>query len=142
MLLNSLRIQNRGNVSLLTLVILSVFAVLFMFIFDLCRIFIAREVTKKASDAASLAVAQDLLFFENQDYSRAAKKVAAINNCILIECSCGYDEVTVTVEKKLDFILIDKLMPGYSRVKSTSKAKVIYPWEEQFDYCKSYKFSY
>jgi uncharacterized membrane protein len=142
MLLNELKIQNKGNVSLLILVAVSVFAVIFMFIFDFCRVFIAREVLKNASDAASLASAQDLLFFENQDYSRTAEKVTAINNCKLIECRYDYDEVTVTVEKKLDFILIGKLMPGCSTIRSSSKAKVIYPWEEQFDYCRSYEFSY
>lgn len=142
MLLNNLRIQNRGNVSLLALAAVSVFAVLFMFIFDFCQIFIAREVTKNASDAASLSVAQDLLFFENHDCSRAAEKVAAASNCMLVECRCDYDEVTITVEKKLNFILIGKLIPGHSEIKSSSKAKVIYPWEEQFDYCGSYEFIY
>jgi secretion/DNA translocation related TadE-like protein len=142
MLLNNLRIQNRGNVSLLALVAVTVFAVLFMFIFDFCQIFIAREATKNASDAASLAVAQDLLFFENHDCSGAAEKVAASNNCVLVECICDYDEVTTTVEKKLDFILIGKLIPGHSEIRSSSKVKVIYPWEEQFNHCRSYEFIY
>lgn len=142
MLLKSLRIQNRGNTSFLVLAAVTVFAVLFIFIFDLCRIFIAREVTKNASDAASLAAAQDLLFLSDQDCVSAADKATAINNCRLIECRSDYDEVTVTVEKKLNFILLSRLIPGYSSIRSTSKAKVVYPWDEHYGYCKSYEFSY
>lgn len=142
MLLKSLIIQNKGNASLFALVVISVSAILIMFIFDFCQIFIAREVTKKTSDAASLAVAQNLLFFENYDCSRVAERMAAVNDCILVECRYDYDEVTVTVQKKLDFILIKKLIPGYSEIRASSKAKVVFPWEQQFEYCRSYKFNY
>ncbi len=142
MLLKNLKIQNGGNISILILTAVLVFAVLFLLMFDLCNIFIAREVTKNASDAASLAVAQNILFLENLNLNEIAGKTAGMSGCILVECKCDYDEVLVTVEKELDFILIGRLMPGYGRVRSTSKARVIYPWEEQFDYCRSYRFSY
>jgi hypothetical protein len=142
MLLKSLKIKNKGNTSFIVLAAVIVFSVLFMLIFDLCRIFIAREVTKNASDAASLAAAQDLLFLGDRDCIKAAEEVTTIKNCRLIECRCGYDEVIVTVEKEFDFILLDKLLPGDSSIKATSKAEVVYPWDENYGYCKSYKFSY
>ena len=141
MLLKNLKTQKRGNISFLTLTAVIIFAVLFLLIFDLCQVFIAREETKKASDAASLAVAQNLLFFENLDCNKMAEEVTQRNNCTLVECRHDYDEVQVTVERKLDFVLADKLISKYS-IKSTSKAKVIYPWDGQFDYCDSYEFIY
>ncbi len=141
MLLKNLRTQKRGNISFLTLTAVIIFAVLFLLIFDLCQVFIAREETKKASDAASLAVAQNLLFFENLDCNKMAEEVTQRNNCTLVECRHDYDEVQVTVERKLDFILVDKLISKCS-VKSTSRAKVIYPWDGQFDYCDTYEFVY
>lgn len=142
MLLENLKEQNKGNISFLTLAVVVIFTVLFLLIFDLCQIFIAREETKNASDAASLAVAQNLLFFENPDCNKIAEEVVCRNNCILVECRYDYDEVLVTVERKLDFILVDKFISKYCSVRSTSKAKVIYPWDGQFNYCNTYKFSY
>lgn len=142
MLLKNLKTQKRGNISFLTLTAVIIFAVLFLLIFDLCQVFIAREETKKASDAASLAVAQNLLFFENLDCNKMAQEVIQRNNCTLIECRYDYDEIQVTVEKKLDFILLDKFILKYASVKSTSRAKVIYPWDGQFDYCDTYEFVY
>src|SRR3972149_3171082 len=140
MLLKNLKAQNRGNISFLTLAVVIVFSVLFLLIFDLCQVFIAREETKNASDAVSLAVAQNLLFFENSDCNKIAEETAQKNNCILIEYSYDYDEVMVTVERKLDFILIDKFISKDCSVRSTSKTKVIYPWDDQFGYCETYEF--
>jgi hypothetical protein len=71
-----------------------------------------------------------------------AEEVTQRNNCTLVECRHDYDEVQVTVERKLDFILVDKFISKYSSVKSTSRAKVIYPWDGQFDYCDTYEFVY
>ena len=142
MLLKNLKAQNKGNISFLALAVVAIFTVLFLLIFDLCQIFIAREETKNASDAASLAVAQNLLFFENPDCNKIVEEVVRKNNCVLVECRYGYDEVLVPVERKLDFILVDKFIPKYCSVRSTSKAKVVYPWDGQFNYCSTYKFGY
>jgi len=142
MLLRKLKMQNRGNVSLLVLAVLMLFLILFIVVFDLCQIFTAREITKKASDAASLAVAQNLLFFENLNCNEMAEKVAQSNNCTLVECSYNYDEVAVTVEKEVRFVLLDKFIEECGVIRSTSKVKVVYPWDEQFKYCDFYKFSY
>lgn len=142
MLLNSLRIKNKGNTSFIVLAAVVVLSVLFILIFDLCRIFIAREVTKNASDAASLAAAQDLLFLSDQSCVTAAQKVSTKNNCRLVECRYSYNEVIVTVEKRFEFILLDRLLPGNNYIKATSKAEVVYPWDDHYGYCKSHKFSY
>jgi uncharacterized membrane protein len=142
MLLENLKAQNKGNISFLTLAVVITFSALFLLVFDLCQVFIAREETKNASDAASLAVAQNLLFFENLDCNKIAEEAAQRNGCILVECTNNYDEVMVTVERKLNFILIDKFIFKNCSVRSTSKAKVIYPWDEQFDYCDTYEFNY
>jgi hypothetical protein len=142
MLLKKLKIHSNGNISLPALAGVIIFSILFMVIFDICRIFIAREETKNASDAASLAVVQNLLFFEEQDCSRIAGEIIRSNNCKLIECICDYDAVTVTVEKDIRFILVNKFTGRCARVKSTSRAKVVYPWDERFDYCNSCEFSF
>lgn len=142
MLLRRLKIQNSGNISLLALVVVVVLSILFLIILDICQIFKVREETKNASDAASLAVAQNLLFFEDPDCIKIAEEVTRSNNCILVECIYNYDEVTVTVEKSVRFVLINKFVGKGSVVKSTSKTKVVYPWDEQFNYCNSYKFSF
>lgn len=115
---------------------------LFLVVFDLCRVFVAREITKNVSDSASLAVAQNLIFFENDNLEEIAKKIAEENKCKLIELRRDYDEIVVVVERELNFILIDKFTSKFSRVQSTSKTKVIYPWDSKFNYCKSYKFSF
>lgn len=142
MLLKDLKTQNKGNISFLAMAAVIVFSILFLLIFDLCHIFIAREETKNASDAVSLAVAQNLLFFEDQDCSMIAEEMARKNNCILIEYSYDYDDVIVTVEKTFDFIFIDKFIANSGSIRSTSKTKVIYPWDDRFGYCKTYKFGY
>lgn len=142
MLLRSFKVDKKGNISILALVLVIFLAFLFLLVFDLCRILVAREMAKKASDAASLAAAQNLIFFENVNLKKVANKMAKENNCDLVECYWDYDQVTVIVEKKLNFVLIDKLTPKYSRVQSASTVKVIYPWDSQFGFCKSYKFSY
>ncbi len=142
MLLKDLNTQNRGNISFLAMAAVIVFSVLLLLIFDLCHIFIAREETKNASDAISLAVAQNMLFFEDSDCNMIAEEMARKNNCILIEYSYDYDDVIVTVEKTFDFVLIDKFITKSSSIRSTSKTKVIYPWDDRFGYCKTYKFGY
>ncbi len=142
MLLKNLKAQNGGNISFLTLAVVTIFSVLFLLIFDLCQVFIAREETKDASDAASLAVAQNLLFFENLDCNKIAEEVAQRDGCVLVECNSEYDEVMVTMERKLNFILVDKFILGNCSVRSTSRTKLVYPWDDKFGYCDTYEFGY
>ena len=142
MILEGLKNNRKGNISILALVIVIFIAFLFLLDFDLCQIFAARENTKNASDAASLAVAQNLVFFESKNLKEIAQKVVEKNNCILIDCIYDYDEVVVIAEEKLNFILISKFTSKYNRVQSISKTKVIYPWDRRFGFCKCYKFDY
>lgn len=127
---------------MLALFLTMFFAFLFMVCTDLCRIYIARELTKDAADAASLSIAQNLLFFENFDYRNAAEEISSKNKCDLVECYLDYDEVVVSMEKKLNFILIDKFFPESCTVKSISKARIIYPWDDYFGFCKNYEFNF
>ena len=142
MLLESFKNDKKGNISILALVLVIFTAFLFLLVFDLCQIFVARENTKNASDAASLAAAQNLVFFEGKDLKEIVQKVAEKNNCVLVDCIYGYDEVVVIVEKEVNFILIGSFTSKYNKVESASKAKVIYPWDKRFGFCKYYKFDY
>ncbi|MBC8389006.1 MAG: hypothetical protein ISS13_03495 [Actinobacteria bacterium] len=142
MLLNIIKSKNNGNISILALVLTTLFAFLFLLVFDLCKIFVGREMTKNASDAASMAAAQNLLFFEDVDCKKIAAEIANENGCVLIDCSYNYNEVVVIVEKKLDFVLIDIFTAKYCRVQAMSKSEIIYPWDDQFGFCKYYKFRY
>jgi len=142
MLIESLKNNRKGNISILALVSVIFIAFLFLLVFDLCQIFVARENTKNSSDAASLAVAQNLVFFESKNLKEIAQKVVKKNNCILVDCIYDYDEVVVIAEEKLNFILISKFTSKYNRVQSISKTKVIYPWDRRFGFCKYYKFDY
>lgn len=134
--------KNDGAISWITLAITIFLALLLVVIFDLCRIFVVREITKNASDAASLAVAQNLIFFESCDCEKIANEVAQRNGCNVVKIEYDYDEVVVVVEKELSFVVINKFTSSYNKVQSSSKAKVIYPWDSRFGYCKSYRFSY
>jgi hypothetical protein len=134
--------KNHGNISILALLLTVFFAFLFMGCIDLCRIYIARELTKAAADAAALSIAQNLLFFENFDYENAAEEISNKNKCDLVECYLDYDEVVVIMGKKLNFILINKFFQESCTVRSTSKTKVIYPWDDYFGFCKKYEFNF
>jgi hypothetical protein len=146
MLLGNLKNKNKGkdkgNISMLALLLTMFFAFLFMVCIDLCRIYIARELTKDAADAASLSIVQNLLFFENFDYKNAAEEISSKNKCDLVECYLDYDEVVVIMEKKLNFILINKFFSESCTVKSISKARIIYPWDDYFGFCKNYEFNF
>ena len=133
---------SNGSISIFAIVLTTIFALIFLLAVDLCRIFVAREITKNAADAASLSVAQNLMFFENMDCEDVAEKIVKEHGCILTSCICAYDEVIVVAEKKIKFILIDKFASDGSIIQSASRTKVIYPWDDYFDYCRSYKFDY
>jgi len=133
---------NFGNISFLTMAVTVFLSILFVVIFDICQIFIAREETKNASDAASLAAAQNLLFFDSSRCCEIAGEVVELNGCSMTGCSSGYDETVVEAEKSVRFIILDKLFEGSSKVSSVSRAKVLYPWDGYFNCCDSYEFDY
>jgi hypothetical protein len=134
--------NSNGNISILSIILIFLFAILFLFITDFLRIFTAREITKNASDAAVLAIAQYILYFKNSDYEETAKEILKKNNCFLDCLDFSYDELTVTAGKEMKFLLIDKFFPGKFKIKSKSKVKILYPWDDFFGYCKFYKFNY
>ena len=134
--------EEPGNISVLALVIILLLAFLFLVLGDICRIFVAREATKKAADAVALAVSQDVLFFETDAVISTAEIYADRNSCRLTGLELSYDEVTVTVDKKIDFLIIKNIYPDGCTVSSSSCVRVIFPWDEHFGFCKSYRFSY
>lgn len=134
--------NNSGNISIFAVILIFIFVLLFLLMIDLSRIFTAREITKNASDAAALAVAQNILFFENSDYEETATEVLKKNNCFLDYLDFSYDEITVAAGKEMNFLLIDMFFPGEFKIKSESKVKILYPWDDFFGYCKFYEFNY
>ena len=50
---------------------------------DVCRILILREQTRNAADAISLAVAQEMIFFEYRALDIIAEKIADRHRCRL-----------------------------------------------------------
>ena len=142
MLLKNIKSNNKGNISFLALTTVLIFSFLFLLIFDICQIFAAREATKNAADSIALSIAQDLLFFEENKIKQIAIEAAAENGCSVSDIKYDYDIVEVEVEKELKFIVVGKLFPGYDKVRSASKTRVIFPWDDEFGYLKSYRFRY
>jgi hypothetical protein len=133
---------NKGNISILLLTLNFIFILLLICLFDFCQLFIAREYTKKASDAIALAAAQNLLFFEKPEIIQMANTISNQNNCEIDLIEFNYDEVIVTTVKKVNFIFISKFYKNKNLVYSTSKVKVTYPWDEKFKNCKFFKFEF
>jgi len=126
----------------LALVSVIVFSLLFLLLADCCRIFVARSISRKAADAAVLAVSQDLLFLEKHNAVNTAQKVAVKNGCILKEFNVSYDKVIISVEKNFDFIFPGFLGKKNCSVTSVSEAGITYPWDEALGLCSSYRFDY
>ena len=131
-----------GNITVLALVLVVFFAFVFLILSDVCRIFIARSVTKKAADSAALAVSQNLLFFDVDLAESLAKNIVERNNCSLVEVYIGYDQATVFAKKEVEFTFLKFAGFKSCEITSYSKAAVIYPWDESLGLCKSYRFGY
>ncbi|MBM3706850.1 MAG: hypothetical protein FJW69_00700 [Actinobacteria bacterium] len=131
----------KGNISILALFLILLFAFIFLAVCDLCRIFAVREITKKAADAAALSVAQNILFFEYEQCYDDAREIVEKNYCQLCDLQVFYDEVIVSVKRDLNFILIARLFSDGCSIAARSKTKIIYPWDDYFGLCDSYRFS-
>ncbi|MBM3705017.1 MAG: hypothetical protein FJW66_00685 [Actinobacteria bacterium] len=132
-----------GNISITAVFLLIFFAFIFLVLTDICRVFVVRSVTKKASDSAVLAISQQILFFENEEeIESAAQQILDGNNCRLKNLNVSYDEVTVVAEKQLDFILLKCFGVRSCKIYSASRSKVIYPWDEKFGLCNRHRFDY
>ncbi|MBM3699913.1 MAG: hypothetical protein FJW68_03205 [Actinobacteria bacterium] len=132
----------RGNISILSLVSVIAFSFVFLLIADCCRIFTAMSACRKAADAAVLAVSQDLLFLERDNAAVTAQEIASRNGCVLKEISVSYDKVSVSAEKRIDFIFLRIFGRQSCSVISVSGTDIIYPWDEVFGLCKRHRFNY
>jgi hypothetical protein len=131
-----------GNLSILLAVSTLIAALLFVSLFDIFELYIAREHTKNASDAIALAVAQNLLFFDGDEIIIITDEISKKNNCEIDSIEFDYDEITVTTFKKVKFLFAGKVLKKGDMVYSTSKAKVTYPWDERFKNCDLYIFEF
>jgi uncharacterized membrane protein len=131
-----------GNVTIITLVSVFLISILFISLTDLIRIYNTREEVKNATDAASLAVAQKLLFFETQDLEDEATRIIGANGCDFVELFIDYDEVSVVAAKKVDHIFIGRIFKKTSLIYCTSKVKITFPWDETLGKCKSLRFDF
>ncbi|MBU2597575.1 MAG: hypothetical protein KKC53_00095 [Actinobacteria bacterium] len=118
----------RGNVTILSITITIVLIVFTPFIIDVAILFKTRADAKSASDAASLAAAQEILFLE--DGENVAKAIAEKNNAKLVSYFANNNEVIVTTSKIANFIFIDNFIKGSIEIKATSSSEVKFPWGE------------
>ncbi|MBN1299359.1 MAG: Tad domain-containing protein [Actinobacteria bacterium] len=132
----------RGSISIISLFSVIIFALIFLLLIDLSRIFVARTMTKKSSDASSLAIAQDLLFFEKDRAIGTALEIAEQNNCDFGSITVTYDEVIVSNKKTVSFVLAGIFLKDSITVTSASRSKITYPWDERINLCKRYRFDY
>jgi len=117
-----------GNVAILSITITIVLIVFTPFIIDVAILFKTRADAKSASDAASLAAAQEILFLE--DGENVAKFTAEKNNTKLVSYFANNNEVIVTTSKIAKFIFIDNFMKDSIEIKATSSSEVKFPWGE------------
>jgi hypothetical protein len=116
---------------------------MFLGLFDLCRIYIAREAAKTVSESIALAVSQELIYFRQKDIRIIAEDIASRNGCRLVAIHTGYDEVEVSVEKEMNIAVLEKIGLGSMKnICSSSRVKVIYPWDRRWNNCRYYEFGY
>jgi len=121
-----------------TLIIVCLFLIL---IFDFAFIFVERERTKNIAETISLSVSQDLLFFNNKKLENKKYFDYGKYQAYNIEIFLEYDEVEVTVTKNLDTLIAGRLL-NINSITSNAKTKILYPWGEDFEFCKKYKFDF
>jgi len=120
--------SQRGNVTVISITIAIVLIVFTPFIIDVAILFKTRADAKSASDAASLAAAQEILFLE--DGENVAKAMAEKNNAKLISYSTNNNKVIVTTSKIANFIFIDNFIKDSIEIKATSSSEIRFPWSE------------
>jgi len=142
-LLNKIIRRQKGNSTLFVIVLTLVCIFLLLALFDLCSTYIIREQTKEVSEAISLAIAQQLLFFDQDELILMAEKMAASRYCSLAVCNIGYDKIEVSVERKTEIAVLDRIgLSKFKTVRSSSSVKIIYPWDRELGLCHYYEFGY
>ncbi len=134
--------KNNGNITIVAMAVLFIVFIFGLSLMDLSRIYTAREQTKNASDAAALAIAQKLLFFDEIDLEEVAKDIVRKGNCEFYELDLAYDEISVTAKKEIEYLFIGSIFKKESTVYATSKSKIIYPWDESLGKCKRLVFDF
>lgn len=134
--------NTKGNLSILMVLLTLIAALLFVSVFDILQLYIAREHTKNASDAIALAVAQNLLFFEEDEIFIITDEISKKNDCEIDSIKFSYEEITVTTVKTVKFIFAGKILKNSGMVYSTSRVKVTYPWDEKFKNCDWFEFDF
>lgn len=140
--LNIKKNQN-GSISIIIPVFIIFICIFLVIIFDFSKIFIKREETENIAEMLSLAVSQELLSFRNNNI-HIADMLGNYQESIKdyeIDIKIDYDEVIVTAKTPLNLVLIDRLVQADS-ISSTSVSEVLYPWSDDFDFCKKYKFNF
>ncbi len=98
---------------------------------------------ENVAEMLSLAISQELLSFKHNDINIEdilSDEYKNIKN-YEIDINISYDEVSVTAKAPLNLLFVDKLMKKNS-ISSTATSRIIYPWSEDFDFCKKYRFSF
>lgn len=131
-----------GSSTVVILILLMIFLVLFAGILDVCRILIYREHTRNAADAISLAVAQEMIFFEHQRLESIAEEMVGSYRCRLESLNITYDMVTVSAVSDVKLLLLDRFRDDVWNVRSASSTKITYPWDTGSGLYRYYEFSF
>ena len=142
MVIKERRGRQDGNSAIVILVMVIVFLVLFASVLDVCRILICRERTRNAADAAALAVAQEMVFFEYQELESIAGKMVDSHKCRLKSLNITYDMVTVSAVSEIKLLLLDRFTDDAWNIRSASSAEVIYPWDRRLGLYRYYEFNF
>jgi secretion/DNA translocation related TadE-like protein len=116
----------RGSVSVVLAAGILVVLVLVLGVADLGRVLAARSRARTASDAAALAVAQELAIPSGLDLQTLAADYAAANGATVVACTCeaGTWDAVVEVQVAVGDL---RLVPGSPMVRARSRAVVEVP---------------
>ena len=135
--------RQEGNSTLFTISFVLACIIILLALFDLSKIYIAREKVKTVSDSIALAASQELLYFRSENIKDLAEVMASDNGCRLNSLQIGYDAVEVGIERDVHFAILGKI--GFGSIKtvcSSSGVKVTYPWNRKLGKCQYYEFGY
>lgn len=142
-LLNKIIRRQKGSSTLFAISLAVVCIFLLLALFDLCSTYIIREQTKDVSEAVALAIAQELLFFDQEKMILMAEKMASSRYCSLTVCNIGYDRIEVSVEREAELAILDRIgLSRFKTVRSSSSVEIIYPWDRDLGLCRYYEFGY
>jgi hypothetical protein len=135
--------KQEGHTMIFTISLVLIFIIILLALFDMCRIYIAREAVKTASESIALAVSQELIYFRQEDARILAEDIASKNGCRLTAIHTGYDEVVVSVKKEMNMAVLKEIgLVNLEAVSSSSRVKVMYPWDRRWKECRYYEFGY